>query len=401
MASLCMHSISATTAFNRRAANGRRTAVSVSATATAEPLFPTPAPPDMAKRKTMNLLLAGGVALPVGGLVAPFALFFVPVSTGGSGGAITARDEQGRDVVAAAWLAKHLPGDRSLVQGLKGDPTYLVVNESGIENYGVNSVCTHLGCVVPWVPAENKFMCPCHGSQYNNEGKVVRGPAPLSLALAHATVNASGVVLLAPWSETDFRDGSEPWWKRAANGRRAAVSPLFPTPAPPDMAKRKTMNLLLAGGVALPVGGLVAPFALFFVPVSTGGSGGAITARDEQGRDVVAAAWLAKHLPGDRSLVQGLKGDPTYLVVNESGIENYGVNSVCTHLGCVVPWVPAENKFMCPCHGSQYNNEGKVVRGPAPLSLALAHATVNASGVVLLAPWSETDFRDGSEPWWN
>ena len=26
---------------------------------------------------------------------------------------------------------------------------------------------------------ENKFMCPCHGSQYNKQGKVVRGPAPL------------------------------------------------------------------------------------------------------------------------------------------------------------------------------------------------------------------------------
>ena len=29
------------------------------------------------------------------------------------------------------------------------------------------------------VQTENKFKCPCHGSQYNNEGKVVRGPAPL------------------------------------------------------------------------------------------------------------------------------------------------------------------------------------------------------------------------------
>ena len=35
----------------------------------------------------------------------------------------------------------------------------------------------------------------------------------------------------------------------------------------PDMDKRNTMNLLLAGGVALPVGALAVPYALFFVPV--------------------------------------------------------------------------------------------------------------------------------------
>jgi Rieske Fe-S protein len=30
-----------------------------------------------------------------------------------------------------------------------------------------------------FLQAENKFKCPCHGSQYNAQGKVVRGPAPL------------------------------------------------------------------------------------------------------------------------------------------------------------------------------------------------------------------------------
>ena len=54
--------------------------------------------------------------------------------------------------------------------------------------------------------------CPCHGSQYDKNGKVVRGPAPLSLALAHRD-EADGKVLLRTWTETDFRTGEAPWWK--------------------------------------------------------------------------------------------------------------------------------------------------------------------------------------------
>jgi len=186
----------------------RRTTAVVKASAIASEV------PDMNKRNVMNLLLAGGVGLPVGGLAIPYALFFVP-QTGGSGlGGISAKDSLGFDVMGTVWLKTHLKGDHSLVQGLKGDPTYLIVTDQGaIENYGVNAVCTHLGCVVPWVGAENKFKCPCHGSQYNAEGKMIRGPAPLSLALAHADISANDVVVLSPWTETDFRDGSAPWWK--------------------------------------------------------------------------------------------------------------------------------------------------------------------------------------------
>jgi len=33
----------------------------------------------------------------------------------------------------------------------QGDPTYLIVLEGAVEKYGLNAVCTHLGCVVPWV----------------------------------------------------------------------------------------------------------------------------------------------------------------------------------------------------------------------------------------------------------
>jgi cytochrome b6-f complex iron-sulfur subunit len=92
----------------------------------------------------------------------------------------------------------------------------------------------------------------------------------------------------------------------------------------------------------------------------------------------------------------------SYLIVKEDKtLESYGLNAVCTHLGCVVPWSAANNKFMCPCHGSQYSPDGAVVRGPAPLPLALAHCDVADDGKILFSPWTEADFRTGEKGWWN
>jgi len=48
--------------------------------------------------------------------------------------------------------------------------------------------CTHLGCTVPWVAADGKFNCPCHGSVYNEKGEVLAGPAPRPLDLYPAEV---------------------------------------------------------------------------------------------------------------------------------------------------------------------------------------------------------------------
>jgi len=41
----------------------------------------------------------------------------------------------------------------------------------------LTAVCPHLGCEVPWNATENKFMCPCHGSQFGPDGSLIRGPA--------------------------------------------------------------------------------------------------------------------------------------------------------------------------------------------------------------------------------
>jgi cytochrome b6-f complex iron-sulfur subunit len=43
--------------------------------------------------------------------------------------------------------------------------------------------CTHLGCTVPWDQTAQKFVCPCHNSQFDMEGSVENPPAPRALDL--------------------------------------------------------------------------------------------------------------------------------------------------------------------------------------------------------------------------
>lgn len=45
----------------------------------------------------------------------------------------------------------------------------------------VSRRCTHLGCTVPWLDKEKRFVCPCHASAYDIRGEVINPPAPRPL----------------------------------------------------------------------------------------------------------------------------------------------------------------------------------------------------------------------------
>ena len=57
--------------------------------------------------------------------------------------------------------------------------------------------CTHLGCAVPWSDSEDRFHCPCHGSEYDKRTAVVlKNPAPKPLQLFHIAENTEGELIV-------------------------------------------------------------------------------------------------------------------------------------------------------------------------------------------------------------
>jgi cytochrome b6-f complex iron-sulfur subunit len=86
-------------------------------------------------------------------------------------------DEAG--IVVAGPIDRFAPGS---VTAFPEGKLYLVrLDDGGF--LALSRECTHLGCTVPWVADQRRFICPCHSSMFDIHGDVVAAPAPRPLDL--------------------------------------------------------------------------------------------------------------------------------------------------------------------------------------------------------------------------
>ena len=129
----------------------------------------------------------------------------------------------------------------------------------------------------------------------------------------------------------------------------------------PQMTRRDFLGIAWAA-LTLVLGGETAGVLFKFIqPLKTGGFGGVVNAGKV---DDFQRGSITHNQAGRFFLVR--MEDGSFLALWQK----------CTHLGCSVPWVAAENQFHCPCHGSLYNQLGEVQGGPAPRPLDFFPVTI-------------------------
>lgn len=123
-------------------------------------------------------------------------------------------------------------------------------------------------------------------------------------------------------------------------------------------SQRRKLLAVMLGLVGTALAGMSAwPILRFLAP------GGGVKDAGKVGIDKSLVPVGAAHL-------FSFNGRPAVLLQKKPG-EFIALSAVCTHLGCIVKWVEADQELLCPCHGGRFSTEGVVLGGPPPAPLEL------------------------------
>lgn len=73
----------------------------------------------------------------------------------------------------------------------RAEPVYLLAVAGGFT--ALSPICTHRGCTVDVHGA--RLVCPCHGSTYDRDGRVLKGPAQRALQRFPVTIAGDELVV--------------------------------------------------------------------------------------------------------------------------------------------------------------------------------------------------------------
>ncbi|HUA38465.1 MAG TPA: Rieske (2Fe-2S) protein [Candidatus Sulfopaludibacter sp.] len=74
-------------------------------------------------------------------------------------------------------------------------PLGFFIIRRGTRLFALSSICTHRRCLVG-VESGRSFLCPCHGSTFDPDGRVTHGPAKRDLPALTTFTNESGDLLV-------------------------------------------------------------------------------------------------------------------------------------------------------------------------------------------------------------
>ncbi len=140
------------------------------------------------------------------------------------------------------------------------------------------------------------------------------------------------------------------------------------------VSRRRWIDVLLGTSLAAWAGAVLYPVVKYLTPEKGGGGANKVSLTDAQKQELTGNGFVIARIGSDRVIV--LK-DPAGRL--------HALSAKCTHEGCTVQFVPANDLVWCACHNGKFSVDGRVISGPPPRPLAAFVVEGDLKGTVTVS----------------